>query len=145
MRDYMANPIISEDGHWMWTGSEWIPTQPRVALVPQEKSSSEEYARGNAIQLQNHNLIEKSEVNQDLPEGGTDATTEHNKPLIVILMILIYGIYQIFSFWGNWSGAGGTIWLLLPVLGVLGVIALVSFGILLILDKFGIINLQWRS
>ena len=100
--------------------------------------------RENAIQLQNHNLIEKSEVDLDLPEGGTDATTEHNKFDCYFDDSNLWDIPDIL-FLGKLSGAGGTIWLLLQVLGVLGVIALVSFGILLILDKFGIINLQWRS
>jgi len=29
----MTDPIISPDGKWMWTGSEWIPAPPTSAPV----------------------------------------------------------------------------------------------------------------
>lgn len=28
----MSDPIISADGNWMWTGSEWIPTPPNSEI-----------------------------------------------------------------------------------------------------------------
>ncbi len=33
---HMSGPIFSEDGLYMWTGTEWIPAPPTSAIVPQE-------------------------------------------------------------------------------------------------------------
>ena len=44
----MADPIISPDGEWMWTGSEWIPAPPESS--PSE-IHSEKNSRLNEIRL----------------------------------------------------------------------------------------------
>ena len=35
----MSDPIISPDGNWMWTGSEWIPAPPDSETEVQESSN----------------------------------------------------------------------------------------------------------
>ena len=35
----MSDPIISPDGNWMWTGTEWIPTPPNSETEVQESSN----------------------------------------------------------------------------------------------------------
>ena len=37
----MADRIVSDDGHWMWTGSEWIPMPPRTAENNNQTSGKE--------------------------------------------------------------------------------------------------------
>ena len=47
MREYMANPIISEDGHWMWDGSNWIPN--KFEEMHQSRINIQDSVVGNAI------------------------------------------------------------------------------------------------
>ena len=42
----MAGSIVSDDGEWMWTGSEWIPTPPNAA------GSSNEVPENNQIEVE---------------------------------------------------------------------------------------------
>ena len=45
----MADPIISPDGEWMWTGSDWIPAPPEYS--PEEMQSENRDGRLNEIRL----------------------------------------------------------------------------------------------
>ena len=31
----MTGPTYSEDGHWMWNGTEWVPAPPKEQVLPQ--------------------------------------------------------------------------------------------------------------
>jgi hypothetical protein len=35
----MADPIISDDGRWLWDGKEWIPNPPKVTPTPPPMTS----------------------------------------------------------------------------------------------------------
>ena len=46
----MTDPVISPDGKWMWTGSEWIPAPPDTdpdTFSPKEKPSSDDFTNTN--------------------------------------------------------------------------------------------------
>ena len=58
----MADPIISPDGEWMWTGSDWIPAPPESS--PSEKQSEKRDSRLNEIRLT------VPEYQQEIEMGG---------------------------------------------------------------------------
>ena len=70
----MADPIISPDGEWMWTGSDWIPTPPES--TPSEIQSEKIDGRLNEIRLT------LPEYRQEIEMGG----------------VIIGGIILFFSF-----------------------------------------------
>jgi len=51
----MADPIISPDGKWMWTGADWIPTPPTSELGVQQNINFKDSAIGGDINITNHN------------------------------------------------------------------------------------------
>ena len=58
----MADPIISPDGEWMWTGSDWIPAPPES--TPNEIQSEKIDGRLNEIRLT------LPEYRQEIEMGG---------------------------------------------------------------------------
>ncbi|MGB1487581.1 MAG: hypothetical protein ACPG83_03190 [Candidatus Poseidoniaceae archaeon] len=58
----MADPIISPDGEWMWTGSDWIPAPPES--YPSEIQSEKSDSRLNEIRLT------LPEYRQEIEMGG---------------------------------------------------------------------------
>ena len=150
---------ISPDGNWLWNGSEWIPAPPKEAPTTQAQSLGGQNPRGNDLKLQNTNSHDEREVLQHIVDDNNDVHNERNKLIteysnpnadlltrifsaIFVIIIIFFSVNRI-SRLGNFFDAGGTIWMLLPVLAGIGVIMLISYGILLILNKYGIINLQW--
>ena len=58
----MADPIISPDGEWMWTGSDWIPAPPKTSP---NRMQSEKVENGvNVITLN------QPEYRQQIEIGG---------------------------------------------------------------------------
>ena len=74
----MTDPVISPDGKWMWTGSEWIPAPPSIKdKVPSNISIRDSVMHGNVDIKQNSDQA-SSTINLSDSVMSGDINIAHN-------------------------------------------------------------------
>jgi hypothetical protein len=94
----MTDPVISPDGKWMWTGSEWIPAPPTLAPVA--------YSDINSIQTQmNQEVLENNSRDAartdafDFKIFISDITYLQTVRDWGQILLLYLTVYSSFSYW----------------------------------------------
>ena len=63
----MPDPIISPDGKWMWTGTEWIPAPPTSAQGTHSNINLEDSMMSGDVNVEQQSLPEgKSSLNPQM-------------------------------------------------------------------------------
>ena len=65
----MTNPVISPDGKWMWTGTEWIPAPPSSPPPTESNIVMQDSVIAGDVNISNNNV-------EDIKKAMIDALTE---------------------------------------------------------------------
>ena len=65
----MTNPVISPDGKWMWTGTEWIPAPPSSPPPTPSNIVMQDSVIAGDVNVSNNNV-------EDIKKAMSDALTE---------------------------------------------------------------------
>ena len=84
----MTDPVISPDGKWMWTGSEWIPSPPTSAPTADSTINLEDsMMSGNVNVEQNSNDVSSTINLKDSAMSGDINITQNNAEDIATAMV----------------------------------------------------------
>ena len=84
----MTDPVISPDGKWMWTGSEWIPAPPTSAPHADSTINLEDSMMSGNVNLEQSSSDASSVINlKDSAMSGDINITQNNAEDIAIAMV----------------------------------------------------------
>ena len=84
----MTDPVISPDGKWMWTGSEWIPAPPTSALIADSTINLEDSMVSGNVNLEQSSSDASSVINlKDSAMSGDINITQNNAEDIATAMV----------------------------------------------------------
>ena len=90
----MADPIISDDGRWLWGGKEWVPNPPEVTPTPPPMASP------------------NSPVNQSQSQSmfTLDQFTPQKMMIFFFLGVVLWGTHILYEFQILVLSVGDFIW-----------------------------------
>jgi len=84
----MTDPVISPDGKWMWTGSEWIPAPPTSAPAADSTINLEDSMMSGNVNLEQSSSDASSVINlKDSAMSGDVNITQNNAEDIAAAMV----------------------------------------------------------
>tara|TARA_B100001093_G_scaffold519114_1_gene606542 strand:+ start:540 stop:1136 length:597 start_codon:yes stop_codon:yes gene_type:complete len=84
----MADPTISPDGKWMWTGTEWIPAPPTSAQGTHSNINLEDSMMSGDVNVEQGSTTASSAINlKDSAMSGDINITQNNAEDIASAMI----------------------------------------------------------
>jgi tetratricopeptide (TPR) repeat protein len=84
----MTDPVISPDGKWMWTGSEWIPAPPTSAPTADSTINLEDSMMSGNVNLEQNSSDASSVINlKDSAMSGDINITQNNPEDIATAMV----------------------------------------------------------
>jgi tetratricopeptide (TPR) repeat protein len=84
----MTDPVISPDGKWMWTGSEWIPNPPTSAQAADSTINLEDSMMSGYVNLEQSSSDASSVINlKDSAMSGDINITQNNAEDITAALI----------------------------------------------------------
>jgi hypothetical protein len=84
----MTDPVISPDGKWMWTGSEWIPAPPTSAPTADSTINLEDSMMSGNVNIEQNSSDASSVINlKDSAMSGDVNITQNNAEDIAAAMV----------------------------------------------------------
>jgi hypothetical protein len=129
LRSFMAETVFSPDGHWMWTGNEWVPAPPSTP-VQQNATDNPQVVVQNVVnseelQLQKKTLTEILQFTEWTSTFFSRDYSNRELKLVFFLMILPIAIGIGIGIYNEADNPAVSINLILGLLGLVSII----FGI----------------